>query len=127
MNWQQLLDAAQDARTRAYATYSKYPVGAAILDQDGLIWTGCNVENVSFGLTLCAERTALVKMVSSGTIVWKALAVVTKDGGTPCGACLQVLSEFGDGDAQVAVAAEGGEIRVFRFSDLLPHGFRSEL
>ena len=127
MIWEELIQSATEARAHAYAPYSNYPVGAALIDADGKIWTGCNVENVSFGLTLCAERTAIVKMVSAGATSWKALAVVTRDGGTPCGACLQVLSEFGGPESEVAVVSEKGAFRTFRFSELLPHGFRTDL
>lgn len=94
----QLADAAIAARLKAYAPYSRYKVGAAVLGADGKIYTGCNIENASFGLTNCAERTAIFKMVSEGCLTFTALAVVggSEGPGTsgPCGACRQVISEF---------------------------------
>jgi cytidine deaminase len=121
-----LTEAALLARLKAYTPYSHYQVGAALLSSDGSVWTGCNVENVSFSLCICAERTALVKMVSEGQQKWTRLAVVTKDGGTPCGACLQMLSEFASEDAEVVVIDEAGQARVFKFTELLPFGFASK-
>jgi cytidine deaminase len=91
---QQLLRAARDARERAYVPYSHYPVGAALLGSNGIIYTGCNVENAAFPATICAERTALVKAVSEGQQEFVAVAVVTGNGGSPCGLCRQMLYEF---------------------------------
>lgn len=124
-----LVHSAIEARSNAYAPYSVYEVGAAVLGSDGKVYTGCNVENVSYGLTVCAERTAIVKMVSSGCREIKAVAVATKDGGTPCGQCLQTILEFTTEPSNVKVScvAEGGSRREFSLADLLPHGFRSEL
>lgn len=127
MSFADLMPAAMEARGHAYVPYSRYPVGAALLDDHHRIWTGCNVENVSFGLTICAERTAIVKMASAGARRWTHLVVVTRDGGTPCGACLQVLAEFAAPDAEVLVADEGGSTRTFRFKELLPYGFTTDL
>ena len=94
----ELIGYAKEARLKAYAPYSKYKVGAAALGSDGKIYTGCNIENASFGLTNCAERTAIFKMVSEGCQTFRALAVVgaSETPGTsgPCGACRQVISEF---------------------------------
>ena len=94
----ELIGYAKEARLKAYAPYSKYKVGAAVLGSDGKIYTGCNIENASFGLTNCAERTAIFKMVSEGCLYFKALAVVGGGEGPgdsgPCGACRQVISEF---------------------------------
>jgi len=94
----QLIDAAIAARLMAYAPYSGFKVGAAVLGSDGKIYTGCNIENASFGLTNCAERTAIFKMVSEGCTTFTALAVVGGDSepaeSGPCGACRQVISEF---------------------------------
>jgi cytidine deaminase len=91
---EQLLDVARKAATTAYAPYSKFHVGAALLMQSGAIITGCNVENASFGMTICAERTAITSAVHQGHRDWKALAIVSPTGVSPCGACRQVLAEF---------------------------------
>ena len=89
-----ILDAARQAATKAHAPYSKFHVGAAILTLSDEIIDGCNVENSSFGLTICAERTAAVRAIVQGQLDWKAIAIVSPTGVTPCGACRQVLSEF---------------------------------
>lgn len=124
-----LLAAARAARANAYAPYSVYRVGAAVLGADGQVYSGCNVENVSFGLTVCAERTAVVKMVSEGCQEVKGVAVVTHDGGTPCGMCLQTLAEFAPDPAAVPVLleAEDSAQRRFTLAELLPHGFATQL
>ena len=89
-----LVDAACTVRERAYAPYSKYLVGAALMTSDGEIIVGCNVENISYGLTNCAERVAIGTAVAAGSRTFVALAIATSNGGTPCGACRQVLAEF---------------------------------
>lgn len=96
MNKEQLIAAAWEAREKAYCPYSQYMVGAAVLGEDGNVYTGCNIENASFGMTVCAERTAIFKMVSEGCRKFTALAVVgAEDGdGAPCLACRQVMTEF---------------------------------
>jgi len=114
------------ARANAYAPYSKFSVGAAVLMESGEIFTGCNVENASYGLTVCAERTAIVKAVSSGDRKIKAVSVATSRGGTPCGACRQFISEFADPDTIIIVLdvdRDDGE-RVFSMAQLLPEAFR---
>lgn len=119
-----LIAAAQDARARAYVPYSHYAVGAALLARDNRIFGGCNVENASFGATICAERTALVKAVSEGEYHFAALAVVTEDGGAPCGLCRQVLFEFAP-DLHVIIADETGRVRhEMPLHALFPLGFR---
>ncbi|MBI1756284.1 MAG: cytidine deaminase [Fimbriimonas ginsengisoli] len=126
--WNDLIERAREARSRAYAPYSGYAVGAAILDAEGRVWTGCNVENASYGLSLCAERVAVARMVAAGSREIAALAVATRDGAPPCGLCLQTLIEFAPADASslgVALAADEGHPRVFSLSDLLPHAFRT--
>jgi len=120
-----LVEVAKNARANAYCPYSGYLVGAAVRCADGTVFTGCNVENASLGLTICAERTALVKMVSEGCHRVVAIAVATKDGVAPCGACLQFIVEFCDDPklVDVWVANENGEIGEYTVADLLPHGF----
>ncbi len=117
-----LVSLAAEARKKAHAPYSNFAVGAALLAKSGRVYTGCNVENASYGLTICAERVAVFKAVSEGEREFEAIAVVTENGNTPCGACRQVLMEFG-GDIQVIVADTAGHQRVFVLTDLLPEGF----
>ena len=125
---EKLIRAAQAVRERAYAPYSGYKVGAAVLDEEDRVWTGCNVENISYGLTICAERSAVAKMVSEGGKTLRAVAVATRDGGTPCGMCLQTLAEFAVAGSEVEVwlAGEAGDYRRLLLSELLPHGFQSD-
>jgi cytidine deaminase len=120
-----LVSLAAEARRKAHAPYSHFAVGAALLAKSGQVYTGANVENASYGLTMCAERVAVFKAVSEGEREFEALAVVTENGVTPCGACRQVLMEFGD-DIQVIVADTAGHRRVFALTDLLPEGFTPE-
>lgn len=123
-----LLATAREARNHAYAPYSgDFRVGAAILTQDGAIFSGCNVENASFGATVCAERVAAFKAVSEGhrRILGVAVVADTEDPIPPCGMCLQVLSEFGR-DAEIIMANTAGKTTVSKVSELLPHNFRFE-
>ena len=117
----ELIALATQARKQAYAPYSHYKVGAALWTASGQVYTGCNVENASYGLTICAERTAAVKAVSSGERDFVAIAVVTADGGTPCGACRQVLAEFAEG--LPVLLANRKERSLHDLRDLLPHSF----
>jgi cytidine deaminase len=121
-----LLKAAAEARERAYAPYSGLRVGAALLTRRGNIFSGCNVENASYGLTVCAERAAVFAAVAQEgpELRIQALAVVGEPGAQfpPCGACRQVLAEFGP-EAVVLFQGEGG-LTEARLEDLLPHGFR---
>ena len=105
-----LVQAASEAQKNAYAPYSHYMVGAALLTENGRTVTGVNVENAAYPTGMCAERTAVFKAVSEGERRFRALAVVTRNGGSPCGACRQVLSEFGL-DIAVLIADESGRIR----------------
>ena len=125
MTPEQLVAKALEARERAYAPYSDYAVGAALLAKDGRVFTGCNVENASFGLTCCAERTACFKAVSEGAVEFTALAVATRNGGSMCGACRQVMNEFGR-DLAVHLADESGAMCSTTLADLLPGAFGGE-
>jgi len=105
----ELIRKARQAQKRAYAPYSQYAVGAALLTKSGRIFDGVNVENAVYPLTLCAERVAVFKAVSEGEKQFEAIAVVTRNGGTPCGSCRQVLREFGL-DTIVLIADETGKL-----------------
>jgi len=119
-----LVDAALAARLRAYAPYSNFLVGAAILTDDGQIIKGCNVENASYGLAICAERSAVSTAIVKGQRTWRAIAVASCGAVTPCGACRQVLYEFGEKIEVILVDAESGEIRArWTTQSLLPGAF----
>lgn len=130
---ERLLSAAREAAAHAYAPYSKFRVGAALLFEDGMVVTGCNVENVSFGLTSCAERNALFRAVSehgpARRIVAVAVTNLNEAASPPCGACRQVMAEFAAPHAIVLFPGEiAGEIRTLErtLEAMLPHGFRLE-
>jgi cytidine deaminase len=120
-----LVAQARKARAQAYAPYSNFPVGAALLSRSGRVFTGCNVENASYPLTTCAERTAVAKAVSEGERSFEAIAVVTATGASPCGACRQILREFAgpEGDLRVIIADLEGNTTTHTIADLLPEGF----
>ncbi len=122
MNPEQLIVMALAVREKAYAPYSRYKVGAALLADDGTVYGGCNVENASYGLTVCAERAAVFHAVASGRQRFDAIAVATRDGGAPCGACLQVMHEFAPA-LQVHVVNEHGSFRSRGLAELLPEAF----
>lgn len=126
MNEDILIEAAWAARKFAYCPYSHYAVGAAVLGEDGEVYTGCNMENASYGLTACAERNAVAAMVRAGCRQIREVVVVTKDGGSPCGACRQVLMEFAPipEAVKVSLVAESGEVHQTNLADLLPGAFR---
>jgi len=119
-----LVAAALQAREQAYCPYSGFPVGAALLCADGRVFTGANVENASFGLTVCAERVAVHKAITEGAQAFRALAVACGKGTcTPCGACRQVLLEFAP-SLEIVMADATGTVRLRRSLDaLLPEGF----
>ncbi|MBE6887252.1 MAG: cytidine deaminase [Ruminococcaceae bacterium] len=123
-----LADAAVKARENAYAPYSKFRVGAAVMGIDGNIYTGCNIENVSYGLTMCAERTAIYKMVSQGCTKFTAIAIAAGEKPTdsaPCGACRQVMGEFCHdiNKTLVVMASATGEYIEETLAGILPYPF----
>lgn len=120
---QELIQRALDAWSRAYAPYSEYSVGAAVLTVSGKIFDGVNVENAVYPLTLCAERVAVFKAVSEGERSFQAIAVVTKNGGTPCGSCRQVLAEFGMETTVLIADLQGNLLQELTVADLLPNAF----
>lgn len=123
--WQELLDAAHTARLHAYAPYSDFLVGAALLTEDGEIVAGCNVENATYGATVCAERTAVGTAVAAGKRRFKALCVLTQADSpvAPCGICRQVLAEFCE-DLPVLMATTAGQHQYVDINELLPFRFR---
>ena len=119
----ELRDLAQKASTLAYSPYSKALVGSAIKMKSGKIFSGCNVENSSFGGTVCAERVAIFKAVSEGERAISKVYVYTKDGWPPCGFCLQVMSEFATDDLEIIIGDAQGNEKNIRFKEMLPHAF----
>jgi len=119
---EKLVAQAREARERAYAPYSGYTVGAALLTKSGRIYTGCNVENAVYPLCTCAERVAVVKAVSEGEQEFDALAVATENGGAPCGSCRQTMREFGE-NIVVLIADATGAYRETTVAELLPDSF----
>jgi cytidine deaminase len=119
----ELITRARDAMEQAYAPYSGFRVGAALLGEDGSIHTGCNVENASYGLTICAERAALAGAVGRGVTRFRRVAIVTNgsEAVAPCGACRQVLAEFSP--EMTVVSAAGAERKSWTLGQLLPHPF----
>ncbi len=128
MTDKELIDLAKNAAHNSYSPYSKFKVGAALLCSDGTVYTGCNVENISFGATNCAERTAVFKAVSEGKREFSKIAVTGSGDGSfseftyPCGVCRQVLSEFCKGNFSV-VLSNGKEIKSIPFSEFMPFPF----
>ena len=127
---QELIALARQARQNAYVPYSKFPVGAAVETADGQIFTGCNIENASYGATNCAERTAVFKAVSEGVRSFSAICIVGALEGRPldycgpCGVCRQVLREFCEPDTfPVLLGREDGRMRIYTLAELLPQGF----
>ncbi len=116
--------AAEIAARAAYCPYSRFPVGAAVLSSEGEVFAGCNVENASFGLTICAERNAIFQAISKGHRSIRAVVVVTPTAALapPCGACRQVINEFGP-NADVFVFAENDQTSHFKLNELLPNAF----
>ena len=134
MNYDELIKTATEMTKRSYVPYSHFHVGAALLDKNGKVWTGCNIENAAYGPSNCAERTAVFKAVSEGARDFEAIAVVggpenasgevdIQDFCPPCGVCRQVLSEFCDRDFKIILANGKGEQKVFTLAQLLPESF----
>ncbi|MDD2480548.1 MAG: cytidine deaminase [Lutispora sp.] len=123
MSYDTLIDKAKEAREMAYVKYSNFKVGAALLGKSGKIYTGCNVENASYGATICAERVAFTKAISEGEKEFEAIAIVSssEDVTYPCGICRQFMSEFGL-DLKLIFTDEK-KISEYKLSDLLPHAF----
>ncbi len=119
----ELMRLAREARLKAYAPYSNYLVGAALVTLSGKFFTGCNVENAAYPTGLCAERVAIFKAVSEGERKFAALAVVTSNGGTPCGSCRQVMAEFGLDMIVLIADAEGRQRQETSVAELLPGAF----
>ena len=122
---EQLVVHARRARTHAYAPYSHYFVGAAVLTRAGEVFTGCNIENASFGLTICAERVAMANAIAAGQRDFVMLALITANGGSPCGACRQVMIEFCDIRTRIHLVNKQGLQKTFTLGELLPEAFNS--
>jgi cytidine deaminase len=120
---QYLIQVARNTRRWAYAPYSNYPVGAALLTTSGRIYDGVNIENAAYPNGICAERVAVFKAVSEGELQFEALVVATHNGGTPCGACRQVLAEFGTGTLVLIVDETGKILQETSVQELLPSAF----
>ncbi len=120
---QKLINLANEARRRAYAPYSNYPVGAALRTKTGRIYTGVNVENAAYPQTMCAERVAIFKAVSDGETEFDVIAVVTNNGGSPCGGCRQVMAEFGLETIVLLADGNGKLVKESTVSELLPEAF----
>ncbi|MCL4269921.1 MAG: cytidine deaminase [Anaerolineales bacterium] len=120
---QSLIDLANEARRRAYVPYSKYPVGAALRTKSGRLYTGVNVENAAYPQTMCAERIAIFKAVSEGETEFEIIAVVTNNGGSPCGGCRQVMAEFGLDTIVLMANGRGELVNESTVNDLLPGAF----
>jgi cytidine deaminase len=120
---EKLIQIACEASHKTYSPYSHYPVGAAVLTSTGLIFKGTNVENASYGLTCCADRIAIFKAISEGHKDLIAIAIVTKDGGLPCGACRQVINEFNSKMMVIIGDTNGNILKETTIDQLLPDAF----
>lgn len=119
-----LIELADKAKEKAYAPYSKFKVGAAVLTENDKIYTGCNIENVSYGASVCAERTAIFKAVSEGESKLLKIAIMSSSGDFtfPCGICRQVLTEFMK-DGEIVLSNNKKEVKIFKLSELIPNSF----
>lgn len=127
MDKEQLIKASVEAREKAYVPYSKFPVGAALLAEDGSVFGGCNIENAAYPMTNCAERTAIFKAISEGVTKFSAIAVVAATEGpvSPCGACRQVMAEFFEPDMPVYLTNLTGQVQETSVKELLPGAFKT--
>ena len=123
---QELLKSASQARQWAYVPYSNYAVGAALLTASGRVYDGVNIENAAYPVTICAERVAIFKAVSNGERDFQAIAVVTRNGGMPCGSCRQVMAEFSPEMAVIVADEKENVVSETTLSDLLPGAFRPD-
>ncbi len=125
MDSMELVKIADEAKSRAYAPYSGFKVGAALLTSNGKLFTGVNIENISFGATNCAERTAVFKAVSEGELKITAIAIASdsEDYIFPCGICRQVLAEFADKSMKIICSKKNGEYKEYTLDELLPNAF----
>lgn len=126
-DYKMIMDMAKDASKKSYSPFSRFSVGAAVLSESGKIYTGCNVENSSFGMTICAERCAIFKAISEGERKIYAVAIYSPnaDNCNPCGACRQVMYEFQDDKNGVDIITENmGELVIRKLSEYLPYGFK---
>ena len=126
MNYEKLMEKAIETSKNSYSPYSKFAVGACVLMDDGSVYTGCNFENASFGMTICAERNAIGSAIADGKIKIKAVAIYSPNQQKcfPCGACRQVIHEFCENDADVDIILKNGEnIEIYTLAQLLPESF----
>lgn len=128
LNYKLLLEKAYEGRENAYAPYSNFKVGAAVLAENGKIYTGCNIENASYGATNCAERTAIFKAISEGNRKIRAIAIVGADDEYtyPCGICRQVIAEFADENTEIILGKKSLEYIVKTLAEILPGAFTKE-
>ena len=125
MTYRELYEKAQDMINKAYAPFSKFKGGAAVLSKDGRVFTGVNVENSSLGGTICAERTAFVKAISEGVREFQAIAVVSGEGAVwPCGICRQFMKEFCDDEFKIITGDNADSLDIMTMNEILPKGFR---
>ncbi len=128
MDEKQLIEIAEQAKQNAYSPYSKYRVGAALVTEDGSVFTGCNIENISFPVGICAERVAFSKAISEGHTRFRVIAVAgsTDEYAYPCGMCRQFMAEFAEDEFIVLCANENDKYERLKLSELLPRGFNAE-
>lgn len=127
MDNKELFKIAQDMMKRAYVPYSKFQVGAALVTKDGEVFTGCNIENASYPVTICAERTAFVKAISEGHTEFEKIVIASSGGKAwPCGICRQFMNEFCDGSFQIVAGDDADSLEILTLEELLPRGFKLE-